>query len=117
MSLCYALLAETDAAQPQGPGSWFQFLPFLILGLMVVMFFRSSARQKRELQNALAALKKNDKVVTSAGILGVVVAVKENEDEVTLKTDDATNTRIRVLKSSIVRITSGDQTTGETKTS
>jgi preprotein translocase subunit YajC len=84
---------------------------------MVVMFLRTSARQKRELQNALASLKKNDKVVTSSGIIGVVVAVKENEDEVTLKTDDASNTRIRVLKSTIAKITSGDQTTGETKTS
>jgi len=117
MSLWLTLLAQADGTQQGGAPSWFQFLPFILLGLMVVMFMRTSARQKRELQNALSSLKKNDKVVTSAGILGVVVALKENEDEVTLKTDDASNTRIRVLKSSIVKIVSGDQTTGETKTS
>src|SRR6476469_8859776 len=118
MSSWYALFAQTpDAGQGQGAPGWMQFLPFIVMGLMLVMFFRSSSRQKRELQNALANLKKNDKVVTSAGIIGVVVAIKENEDEVTLKVDAASNTRIRVLKSSINRITSGDQTAGEAKTS
>lgn len=107
-----ALLAQDPA--PKAP-DWFTWLPFIVLGLMVVMFFRSSAKQRREMQNALAGLKKNDRVVTSAGILGVVVAMKENEDEVTLKVDDATNTRIRVLKSTIVRITSGDQPAAEAK--
>jgi preprotein translocase subunit YajC len=108
-----ALLAQAD--QAQRPPDWFTWLPFIVLGLMVVMFFRSSARQRREMQTALSALKKNDKVVTSAGILGVVVAIKENEDEVTLKVDDATNTRIRVLRSTIVKITSGDQPAAEAK--
>ena len=67
--------------------------------LMLIMLFRSElGKQKREQQNALAGLKKNDKVVTSAGILGVVVAIKDNEDEVTLRVDDTSNTRIRVLR-------------------
>lgn len=111
MSVWLPLLAQ----EPQGPAGWVQFIPFAIMGLMLVMFFRASSRQRKELQNALAGLKKNDKVVTSGGILGVVVAIKENEDEVTLKVDDTSNTRIRVLKSSIVRITSGETTVGEVK--
>lgn len=106
-------MAQADQGQQQ-PGVW-AYLPFLVMGLMLVLFFRASGKQKREMQKALSALKKNDRVVTSGGLLGVVVAIKENEDEVTLKVDDASNTRVRVLKSSIVRITSGDQTVGETK--
>ena len=50
----------------------------------------------------MAGMKKNDEVVTASGIIGIVAIIKENEDEVTLKIDD--NARIRVLKSSIVRI-------------
>ena len=115
MTSWLAILAQTDHAPPSAP-SWALYLPFIVMGLMLVMFFRASSKQKKDLQKALAALKKNDKVVTSGGILGVVVAVKENEDEATLKVDDTSNTRIRVLKSSIVRVTSGDQTVGETKT-
>jgi preprotein translocase subunit YajC len=109
------LLAQDPAQQGGAPGIA-MYLPFIVMGLMLVMFFRASSRQRKELQKALTALKKNDKVVTSGGILGVVVAIKENEDEVTLKTDDASNTRVRVLKSSIVRITTGDHTVGEAKT-
>ena len=108
------LLAETDAQQPQGAPAW-TLLMYALPLLLVFMFLRSGARQKRDMQKALAAMKKGDKVVTTGGILGVIVAVKENEDEVTLKVDETSNTRIRVLKSSVARITSGDQTAGETK--
>jgi preprotein translocase subunit YajC len=114
MTTWLALFAEGET--PQQPGGWMMYMPFIVMGLMLVLFLRSTTRQKREMQKALGALKKNDKVVTSGGILGVVVNVKENEDEVTLKVDDTSNTRIRVLKSSIVRITNGDMTVGETKT-
>lgn len=114
MPLLHTLLAQTENAA-QGPPAIAQFVPLLIIGLVVIMFFRTSARQRREQQNALAALKKNDKVVTSGGIIGVVVAIKETEDEVTLRVDDTSNTRIRVLKSSINRIVSGDPPAGETK--
>jgi preprotein translocase subunit YajC len=106
------LLAQTD--NQQGTPSWF-YLMYALPVLLLIMLFRTNSKQKREQQNALSNLKKNDKVVTQAGILGVVVAIKENEDEVTLRVDDTSNTRIRVLKSSIVRVTSGDQPAGEAK--
>jgi preprotein translocase subunit YajC len=106
------LLAQTDNQQSTPP--WF-YLMYALPVLLLIMMFRSNSKQKRDQQNALSALKKNDKVVTQAGILGVVVAMKENEDEVTLRVDDTSNTRIRVLKSSIVRITSGDAPAGDAK--
>ena len=83
----------------------------LMIALFVFMIFsmRTKARESRELQSTLSKVKKNDKVVTRAGILGVVVAVKENEDEVTLRVDDTSNSRIRVLKSSIVNIITEEQ--------
>jgi len=107
------LLAQTDNQQ-QGTPPWF-YLMYALPVLLLLMMFRSNSKQKRDQQNALSTLKKNDKVVTQSGILGVVVAIKENEDEVTLRVDDTSNTRIRVLKSSIVRITSGDAPAGESK--
>ena len=113
MTAWIALLAQEQTQQ--GPPGYAMMIPVVVMGLMLVMFFRASSKQRKELQKALSALKKNDKVVTSGGILGMVVAIKEGEDEVTLKVDDTSNTRIRVLKSSIVRITSGDTTVGETK--
>ena len=41
------------------------------------------------------------KVLTSAGIYGTVISASETEDEVVVKVDD--NTRLRMLKSSVVR--------------
>jgi preprotein translocase subunit YajC len=73
-----ALFAESDAQQPQGAPTW-TLLMYALPLLLVFMFLRSGARQKREMQKALSAMKKGDKVVTSGGILGVIVAVKENE--------------------------------------
>ena len=107
------LFAQGDPAQGSMP-QWY-YLMYALPVLMLIMMFRSNSKQKRDQKNALAAIKKNDRVVTSGGILGVVVTVKENEDEVTLRVDDTSNTRIRVLKSSIVRITSGDPAVSETK--
>jgi preprotein translocase subunit YajC len=113
MLTCLIVLAQADA--PQGAPQW-TYLMYALPVILILMFFRAQSRQRRDVQKALSALKKNDKVITSGGIIGVVVAIKENEDEVTLKTDDASNSRVRVQKSSITRITTGDQTVGEAKT-
>ena len=114
MTPLHALLAQAEPAAQQGP-PLSSYLLFALPLLMLLLFFRSSSKARREQQAALSALKKNDRVVTSGGILGVVVAVKDNEDEVTLRVDDTSNTRIRVLKSSIVRVTSAEPAAGETK--
>ena len=49
----------------------------------------------------LTNLKKNDKVITTAGIYGTVISVAEKEDEVVVKVDD--NTRLKMLKGAIMR--------------
>ncbi len=60
----------------------------------------------------LAAVKKNDRVVTAGGIYGVVTNVHQEADEVTVKVDEATNTKLRVTLSSIVRVL-GDEPSDE----
>ena len=47
-------------------------------------------------------MKKNDEVLTASGIIGIIAMVKD--DEVVLKVDESSNVRLRVLKSSIVRV-------------
>jgi preprotein translocase subunit YajC len=54
----------------------------------------------------LSALKKNDRVVTIGGMIGTVANITPDGQEVTLKVDD--NTRIRMIRSSIQRVLSGD---------
>jgi preprotein translocase subunit YajC len=97
------LLAQAEKA-PDGPPLWSTFLPpLVIIGLFFLLIILPAQRRDKKQREALMnTLKKNDEVVTSSGIIGVVHTIKENADEVTLKIDD--NARIRVLRSSIVRI-------------
>lgn len=95
-------------------------LPMIAMfALMYFLVILPSNRQRKQQQTLLSTLKKGDKVVTNAGILGTVVHMKEdvpNEAaEVTLRVDDNTNSRIRVLKSSIASITSRSDETAEVK--
>jgi preprotein translocase subunit YajC len=112
MLQAFSLLADADpnAAQPAGPPPAANMIMLLLpLGLFFFLMVTSSRKQKQTMQNLLSSLKKNDKVETTAGIFGTVVALKENEDEVTLRTDDTSNTRIRVRKSSIIRIIGSEE--------
>jgi preprotein translocase subunit YajC len=95
------LLAQAEG-QPQG-SSLLQFLP--LVAIVIVGYFllmRPMRRQEKERQALLAALKKNDKVITSGGIIGIVANIKD--DEVTLKVDESSNVRLRVTKGSIARV-------------
>lgn len=56
--------------------------PFIMMGLMVVMFYfliiRPQQRQRKEQAARIAALQNGDKVVTTAGIHGIVHNIKEH---------------------------------------
>jgi preprotein translocase subunit YajC len=96
-----------DGAEPGGPLDAFARNPMFLILALVAMFFLivimpRQRREQKQRESLLSAMKKNDEVVTASGIIGVVHSIKEGGDEVTLKIDD--NAKIRVLKSTIVRI-------------
>jgi preprotein translocase subunit YajC len=108
------ILFADDVADKTGDktqGEFWQNPMFLLMILMAVFFFvvvlPGQRRRAKEQEHLLSGMKKNDEVVTSAGIIGIVYNIKEGGDEVVLKIDD--NARIRVLKSSIVRIIKKDE--------
>ena len=74
-----------------------------IVFIFIIFYFLLIRPQKKvqdEHKKMIAALKKNDEVVTSGGIHGTIMNVKEAA--VTLKIDD--NVKIDVEKSCIARI-------------
>ena len=106
------LFADEEVKKgPEGLGGLMSNPIFPILIVMVLFFFLiilpAQRRQKKEQESVMSNLKKNDEVVTASGIIGIVSHIKETGDEVTLKIDD--NARIRVLKSTIVRILKKDE--------
>jgi preprotein translocase subunit YajC len=76
-----SILAQAAPAAPAGPqgilGS-----PFVMMGLMVVMFYflliRPQQKQRKEMAARIASLASGDKVVTTSGIHGIVHNVKEH---------------------------------------
>jgi preprotein translocase subunit YajC len=110
------LLADQASDTPAAPGLLFTLLPLLVIGVIFwFLMVRPMKRQEQERQALLGALKKNDKVVTSGGIIGIVAAIKDKDDEVTLKVDESSNVRLRVTKSSIVRVLGGEDASKEQK--
>jgi preprotein translocase subunit YajC len=80
-------------------------LPFVaIFVLFYFLLIRPQRREQARRQEMLSAVKKNDRVITAGGIYGVVTNVHREADEVTIKVDEATNTKLRVTLSSIARI-------------
>lgn len=81
-------------------------LPALIFSIFLfyLLLIRPQKRQEQQRKQMLADIKKNDHVVTVGGIYGVVTNIKSEADEVTLRVDEATNTKISFTLSSIVRV-------------
>jgi preprotein translocase subunit YajC len=86
------------------------FLPIIVL--FYFMIHRPQRREQARRQTMLEAMKKNDRVVTIGGIYGVVTNVHREANEVTLKVDEATNTKLRVTLSSISQVL-GDEPSQE----
>ena len=76
------------------------------VGMMVIMLvafyfilIRPQNEQRKKQEALVKALKKGDKVVTTSGILGTVVGVKERT--VSIRSED---TKLEVLKSAVVQV-------------
>ena len=101
--MSYLFLLAQEQAPQMGPINPITITLMLVV-VWIVVLIPMQRRQKRQQQQMLASVKRNDKVITTGGIIGVVVAIKEDEDEVTIRTDDASNTRIRILRGAIARV-------------
>lgn len=110
--------AATGGADPNATGglsSMLIFMPLMVLMMLVFMSLTSKPQQKEQqrVKQLLENLKKNDKVVTAGGIVGSVVNVNSDAEYVTLRIDETNNTKMQVLKQSIVRILKDPATSGE----
>lgn len=89
-------------APRQKPGG---MQPLILFGLMAVvmyfLLFRGPRKKQQQHKQMVQSLKKNDRVRTIGGIIGIIVDVKD--DEITLKIDEANNTKIKVISSAIGR--------------
>ncbi len=99
----------TTAPTGGGGGAGLFESPILLLLMFGLIFYflliRPQGREKKRRQEMLGGLKKNDRVVTIGGIIGTVTSVRD--DEVTLKVDESSNTKITFSRSAIQRVMGG----------
>lgn len=107
-----ALLLQAPAA-PQGGGTPTVF--FIQIGAIVAIFYfivlRPQRKQQKQLEASLMAMVKGDEIVTSGGLVGEVVHIKESlkdgkpapsmADRVTIRTGES---KVIVERGRIVRV-------------
>jgi preprotein translocase subunit YajC len=98
------ILAQAQSTAPQavpggGIGSFFVPLIFIFIIMYFVMIRPQKKRQQQQ-QNLIASLKTGDRVVTNAGIHGLISNVKEN----TVLVKVADNVKIEMDKSAITNV-------------
>ena len=101
-------------AQEQ-PGGFFgsglgPIIPFLVIGMLFyLLLIRPERRKRQEMDRMLDNLNKNDQIVTIGGVRGVVVNTAKGSEFVTIKVDEETGTKLRVLRSAIARVITDDK--------
>lgn len=86
----------------QGPGGLFGspiILMLLVIVVLWIFLMGGNRKEKKRRQQMLASLGKGDRVQTVGGILGTIVEVRD--DELIVKVDENTNSRLRFARSAI----------------
>ena len=97
----YALGTSPGGPAAQGSPTLSFFVPLIIIFfIFYILIWLPQKKDKKKLEEMRSGLKKGDKVVTSAGIHGIVANVKENI--ITVKVDD--NVKINFSRSPISKV-------------
>lgn len=90
---------------------WVEFfsnpVSYLLLAMLVMYLLiflpaqRANRKSQREQQELLANLKKNDRVVTSFGVHGVISNIQTESGTVTIRVDESTNAKLTVNRETI----------------
>lgn len=95
--------AYAQAAGAAGqPGILEMLLPFVLIA--VVFYFlliRPQQKRMKEHRNLIASVRRGDTVVTSGGIIGKVVRVIEDQDELEV---DLGETKVRIVRSTVADV-------------
>jgi len=100
-----------EAAKPTGlfSGMGGLMLPIMLV-LMVYLFLMifPNRKEKQRMKAMMDNLKKNDRVLTNAGIKGTIVNIQKDSPWVTIRIDESTNAKMQILRSTIGRVLTGE---------
>ncbi len=86
-------------AQPQGFGNEMLLIMGGFLVLMIFMTTMAGRKEKKRRATMMSSLRRHDKIVVGGGMIGTIMELKD--DEVVVKVDESTNTRIRFRREAI----------------
>jgi preprotein translocase subunit YajC len=92
--------------QAQTPNSIISFLPLIfILGIFYLIVFLPARRRQKKLQEMIDNLKPGDKVVTSGGIYGTIVGLKDDRIQLRI----AENVKVELSKNAVTALQGSEQ--------
>ena len=112
-----AAFAEEAAEQAeQQPGGFLGSPIFMMVAIFVIMWFffiRPKNKEMKQMEEMRKALKKGDRVMTAAGIIGTVTSIDETGTTITIRT--GSTTFIDFEKQAILRVINAEPKTEEKK--
>ena len=95
--------AAGAADPPASPfGGNFMLIMFALLAFMLIVTMMGPRKEKKRRETMLSTLAKRQQVMTVGGIIGRIEEIKG--DQIVLKIDESSNTRITFNKASIDRV-------------
>ena len=119
MAMRLAMLAQAPAPGDAAPAAEdFNILtsffgnPVNLLMLAVMLFFfiviwpqqRQAKNQQLAHEQALAGMKKNDRVITTGGIHGVIIQANSDEPVITIRIDENSGARMTVNRDAVAKV-------------
>ena len=95
-----------------GPNSIAAFLPFVLMFLVLyLLILRPQMKKQRNQQRMIDELEKNDEIVTSGGIHGTILNIKD--DILVVKIAD--NVKIEISRAAVSRVKNKEDADGKRK--
>jgi preprotein translocase subunit YajC len=111
------ILAQQPEQAPEDTSA-FPRLMFMLMAMFFLawlLLIRPQRKKEQDLQKMISNLKEKDRVVTVGGIHGVVTNVRRDVDQVVIRVDEATGTKLHVGTSAIGRVITDDEVDSDKK--
>lgn len=107
MLLIMSLLLQAGGGAPGSMGGLMQFLPFLLIFLVIYfLMIRPQSKKQKKQREMLSNLKAGDEIITIGGIHGTIAGIREKDNALIVKVNDST--KIVFDRSAVARTASQD---------